>query len=461
MLRSLAITLFAGTLFSVSSSAATPGQPACHNGSYRSSTNDLLVITGATRLRYFLLDGRTGFLRPGEGDTWLTVPGFIPDAEATGNARLGACDAEKITFSPDGGTPQLYTRVPLDVTDTTFDSGGTQLTGRLIAPRKSHYTVTVLVHGSEAAGAINAYNWQDRLPAQGVGVFVYDKRGTGASGGTYTQDFDVLAKDVVAGVAEARRLAGESAYGVGLLGGSQGGWIAPLAATRTRVDFVGVLFGLAVAPIEEDGSQVRYALKSKGYGEYVQMQAQELTDATAQLILSGFTHGYENLAALKARYRGQPWYSLITGKETADNDELGEYTGKILQRDEAYLRAHGKAEFDNLNVPWTYPARRTVAELPTPQLWILAKEDSEAPSANTYRWLNNLRMSGKHIDLAMFPNTEHGIMEFETLPDGSRRPTKYAAGFFARPGTWINSVSPAAAGETAHASDDSIDDSGT
>src|SRR5690349_24077176 len=81
MLRTLAVTLFAGALFSAASSASTPGQPACHNGSYRSGTNDLLVISGATRLRYFLLDGRTGYLRRIKTVPGSPRPASIPPAQ--------------------------------------------------------------------------------------------------------------------------------------------------------------------------------------------------------------------------------------------------------------------------------------------------------------------------------------------------------------------------------------------
>lgn len=51
--------------------------------------------------------------------------------------------------------------------------------------------VVVLVHGTEHDSALDSYALQRMFPAQGIGAFVYDKRGTGVSGGTYTQDFAV------------------------------------------------------------------------------------------------------------------------------------------------------------------------------------------------------------------------------------------------------------------------------
>ena len=78
-----------------------------------------------------------------------------------------------------------------------------------------------------------------------IGAFVYDKRGSGGSSGRYTQKFLTLANDAIAALTEARRLAG-----------SQGGWVAPLAAKIEPVDFVVVSFGLAVSPLDEDRAAI-------------------------------------------------------------------------------------------------------------------------------------------------------------------------------------------------------------
>src|SRR2546430_12495624 len=48
-------------------------------------------------------------------------------------------------------------------------------------------------------------------------------------------------------------------------GGSQGGWVAPLAANRARVDFVIVAFGLAVSVIDEDRQEVAIEMREKGH----------------------------------------------------------------------------------------------------------------------------------------------------------------------------------------------------
>src|SRR3546814_13627615 len=91
------------------------------------------------------------------------------------------------------------------------------------------------------------------LPEQGVGVFVYDKRGTGRSTGSYTQDFHLLAGDARAALVEALRLAGERAGRIGFHGGRQAGWVAPLAASKTPpAQFVLVGYGLAPGARSEE-----------------------------------------------------------------------------------------------------------------------------------------------------------------------------------------------------------------
>src|SRR6185369_17904771 len=158
---------------------------------------------------------------------------------------------------PDG-TARQWVRSSTRETDVTFVSAATKLAGRLIEPPGAvdpKRPLVVLVHGSEktpAIGSVYAY----MLAAQGVSIFVYDKRGTGASGGDYTQNFELLADDAAAAMRQARKMAAGRFGRTGYFGGSQGGWVAPLAATRSSADFVAVGFGLVVSPIEEDREQL-------------------------------------------------------------------------------------------------------------------------------------------------------------------------------------------------------------
>ena len=79
--------------------------------------------------------------------------------------------------------------------------------------------------------------------------------------------------------------------------------------------------------------------------------------------------------------------------------------------------------------PWLYDPMSTLARVRAPQLWILAQDDLETPSAETTRRLAQLRMAGRPIATAVFPRTEHGIYEYETTADGERKSTRNPDGY--------------------------------
>lgn len=278
--------------------------------------------------------------------------------------------------------------------------------------------MVVLVHGAEHDSARQFDFMQRELPAEGVGAFVYDKRGTGASDGTYTQDYSVLANDAVAAVAEARRLAGARVGRVGYRGGSQGGWVAPLAATRTKVDFIIVGYGLAISPLEEDREAVAFYLKQKGYDQSVIDKAWELSDAIGLILSSNLTQGFDQLDAAKAKYAKEPWYK----------DVRGDFSYMVLPMSDDEIREKGKP-FASWNTPWHYDSMAVLEKLKTPQLWQLGADDIDAPSGETLRRLTSLQAKGLPITTAVFPHAEHGMTEYELKPDGERVSTRYAAGY--------------------------------
>lgn len=388
----------------------------CRIGAYRLSDGILIDIApseGET-LRWRRFDGTTGALHKAPDGSWSSTFGWTdrPDGKAV---SFSDCATGQIRFDGMAGR-----RIPFDVTDTKFQGRDVDLAGRLVLPKgRGPVPIVVLVHGAENTSARDWYALQRLLPAEGVGVFVYDKRGTGASGGKYTQDFDVLADDAVAAMRAARQIAGSRAARVGYQGGSQGGWIAPLAATRAPVDFVIVSFGLAVSVIDEDQEEVALEMSLKGHGPAEIARALEVADSAEAVIESGFTKGFEHFDAVRAKYRSEPWYK----------DVHGNYTYLLLPYNEAELREKGKAYV--FGTPFRYDPMPTLRMLDVPQLWILGSDDLQAPSAETSRRIKALGAEGRPITLALYPGAEHGITEYETKADGERVSTRYSAGYFA------------------------------
>jgi hypothetical protein len=279
--------------------------------------------------------------------------------------------------------------------------------------------VVVLVHGAEHDSGLIGYSLQRMLPAEGIGAFVYDKRGTGKSGGAYSQDFNLLADDAVAALREARRLGGMRVARIGYQAGSEGGWVAPLAANRAPVDFVIVCFGLAVSVIDEDQQEVEIEMREEGHSRAEIAQALEVARAAETVIASGFSQGFRQFDAVRAKYRNATWYK----------DLHGNYTWMLLPYSQSQLKAMAPKYI--WGTPFYYDPMQTLRGGTTPQLWILGGEDYEAPSAETGRRIRSLIADGRPFTLAVYPGAEHGMTLFEKGADGERVSTRYAPGYFA------------------------------
>ena len=388
----------------------------CHVGVYRlddGSWVDVAPLAGKG-LRWRRLDGSTSRMMLDAQGHWVSTLGSTSRVEGP-QPQLGPCEEERIVF--EGRTGR---RLIQDVRDTTFvGQGGTHLKGRLILPPgDGPVPIMVEVHGSEGANALDFNAFQRFAPAEGVGVFVYAKRGSGGSEGRYTQDFRILAEDAAAAVVEARRLAGDRAGRVGLHGASQGGWIAPLAASLTRVDFVTVGFGLAYGALAEDSDQVMLDLKAKGWGADVLEQAREITDVTGAFIASRGAVGFDGLEAVRAKYRAQPWFA----------DIKGEFTGLLLNTPNDQIVA--MAPVLDVGTSWDYDPLPVLSRLDAPMLWIQAEDDTGAPPEATRQRLIDLAAQGRPVTLLEYPDTDHGIVRFETTADGKRTAIGYAPGYY-------------------------------
>lgn len=387
----------------------------CRIGIYHLDAHDDVDIgpTDGDHLRWRRKDGTTGALTKSADGSWTSTLGWTdrPDGK---RVSFSECSTGRITF--DGAEGR---RIDFDVTETKFQGAGVSLAGRLVMPKgNARVPIVILVHGSEHFSARDFYPLQRLFASTGIGVFVYDKRGTGASGGPYSQNYLLLADDAIAATREARRLAGARAGRIGYQAGSQGGWVAPLAAKIESVDFVIVGFGLAVSPLDEDREAIALDMTRHGYGPEVMAKAMEVADASAAILLSGFSTGYEQLDAIRAKYGAEPWFKYVHG----------DVTYALLEMPHETLREQGPAMFSG--VPLNYDPMPVLRNLETPALWILGEDDTDAPSAETERRLRRLGAQGKPITVAMFPHADHGIYEYETASDGKRVSTRNPDGYF-------------------------------
>lgn len=386
----------------------------CTPGVYSNGQHNVVVITTiietpSAGFKYLMLDGRFG---------------------TTGSAsKPFRCHNNFITLNGDKETSHRLAPIALIRTKTTFTSAGAVLVGELIEPAGTigeSRPLVVMVHGSEQSPAIG--NSRALLLAGlGISVFVYDKRGTGQSSGIYTQNFDLLAEDAATAMTHVRTLAAGRFGRAGYWGASQGGWVAPLAATNSHADFVVVGYGLVASPIEEDLDQMLLeARQQKLPSEHVN-QIRRLSEVTAKILMSHFADGLNELQALRQEYTTKPWTNSING----------EYSGAMLRMSDADLQRIGRAVFDNLELSWDYESSQVLETIQVPLLWIAAENDREAPSERTLRQLAKLKKCNSKLQVYVFPNTDHGMYEYAEMSDGTRHFTRVTNGYFRLVAEWI------------------------
>lgn len=389
----------------------------CILGGYQMSDGRVMGLAPRSTgdLRYVFVSGESGSMSEKSPGVWSTEAD-APGAAAT--ATFDDCADGRVKFNL-GGSALEGDRIAYVIKETKFAGVDGERAGRLVLPPDGKAkAIVVSIHGSERWSGRTGERLQTLMPAYGIGVFAYDKRGTGESEGKYTQDFDVLAGDAVLAAKEARRLYGESAPPIGYWGGSQGGWIGPLAALKGGADFVIAAYGMAEGPLAEDREEVMQSLRRAGYGEAVLADAREVTDATGRVMASDFKGGFEELDAVKKKYKGAEWLDAMEG----------EFSDDFMSTPNGLIRIIGPIL--DVGTSWEYEPRPTLEAIDAPQLWILAGEDTEAPHERTLAILREIQPTKPRLDIVVFPNTEHGIQEFVVNEKGERTPTRYAEGYY-------------------------------
>ena len=129
-----------------------------------------------------------------------------------------------------------------------------------------------------------------------VGLFFYDRRGLGESGGVCCEaEIERLAGDVLAGVEALSQIPEVDANKIGLFGFSQGGWVVPNAASRSnKVAFTIVGSGGGVSIFEED---VYSHITGDEACERSDLSETEIDDLMANITPGGY-NPYEDLTTM-------------------------------------------------------------------------------------------------------------------------------------------------------------------
>lgn len=419
-----------------------------YTGAYRFDDGTLVVIgpRDTTDLRFKLMNGETGALWPSDehgnfagGAGWA---GREPVTNRVQFQRNSAGDVIALTWqrlgdikSPSGNA----IRVPLRQEIVTFPSGELTLRGKLILPEgPGPFPVMIPVHGSEDYSAVDHYSDPYIYAANGIAAFVYDKRGTGGSTGTYTANFDVLSDDTVAAIQYVRKRSEIDGAKVHLAGYSQGGWIAPLAALKdghVRSIFVG--YGVAVPVLGEDRWGYVHAFQQRGFGDKEIAEMDSVAAIIGDIVDRGQNRWSDFSRALQES-RSKPWFETAKHSDSIFGMIVGADMPLWVVRPYMWWK-YGRG--DQPFIDRLYDPAQTLAKLDVPSLWVFGGKDSSAPTQWSIDALSKLQADNKPIEYFIYPDAEHGITRFQQKDDGERVTLGYEDGYFRQQLEWFRKQS--------------------
>ena len=288
----------------------------------------------------------------------------------------------------------------------SFPHGKHRLVGDLVLPMGTGpHPAVVTVFGSGPGGR-HAYDWPARFAAGGFAFYAYDRPGCGESTGDWqTMDFADRADETLSAVAALAAHPAIDPDRIALFGGSQGGWVAPAAASRSPAVAAVVTFsGPGVSPAVQEEYRIGRALTAAGLST---------SDVAAGVAYTRFLYDRlraGNRAAAILRdldtHPNVAWLPLVRAQH--DNIEGLDFVRRILD----------------------YNPLPALHALRCPLLAIFGAADTLVPVADSVRLIEHALRASKHPDaqIVVFPDCDHGIRP--VTPGQPTTAAHRAAGFF-------------------------------
>lgn len=410
-------------------------------GAYTMSDGTQVFITpnADASLRYRLMNGETGVVWPVEGNRYAGGSGWEVREPIT-NTMSFTMHAEGRAVGlewkrSEGRAPTTLSRIDLPERIVEFASGSLVLRAKFVRPEgDGPFPTIVIVPGGERTGAVDFYPEPYVYAANGFAALVLDKRGTGESEGGYTQNFSVLADDVLAAIAWLRRQDHIHDDRINLVGCSQGGWVAPLVAMRDgHIRSMVICYGPLVSVVEEDRWGYVDALQKHGFGADAVSKADRINAVLEDITTRG-TDRWDELTALLDEARHEPWAKAAAGSDSFLGSMLATRDPKWVSRLRYWW--HVGRHTDPPFIEYSYDPVPTTAALTIPSMWIFGGDDSSMPTEWTLDEIAKLQADGKPVETKVYPHAEHGMLRFEG-GEGQRRAVGWEPDYFPFQIDWL------------------------
>jgi hypothetical protein len=276
---------------------------------------------------------------------------------------------------------------------------GAELAATLTVPSGGGpHPAVVLLSGSGPSTRQSLRKFSDQINAQGFATLVFDKRGSGASTGSWTSaSFDDNVNDASAAIAALRKDPRIDPRRVGVWGVSQAGWFIPaLAVRRPELAFAIVLTGGGATPREVEMFMHEAAL------ERANVPASDRTKAIALLnayfAWLGTGTGRQGVVDQLANAKGQAWYTPIA-------------IDGVMPSEESRPNWEWVARYDPM---------ADIQQMKLPTLIVLGAEDRMgSPTLAEERWKAGLGKAGnKRATVVVIPGMGHAATIGSTHSQG-------------------------------------------
>jgi len=354
------------------------------------------------RVRFELQTGGSAAVFDGriDGDR---IAGSFTQHGITGDFHLTRSAPPRVSAATPVPPPYLEEEV-------AFTSTAGSFAGTLTAPRGGgRHPAVVLLTGSgpqdrdETILGFGPFRLiADHLTRKGIAVLRYDDRGVGgttaAATGATTADF---ADDALAAVAFLKTRPEIDGGRIGLLGHSEGGIVAPLAATRSGdVAFVVMLSGMGVTGERILLDQAEAIARAGGAGD-VELAAEErLQRMVFAAVRAG--SGWEAVEA-EARKLALAQLETLPAEQRQALGDLGAYAERLVA-----------GQMGAVKTPWfkyflDYDPAPALTRLRCPVLALFGELDLQVPAASNAAAVRVALAQGRNTDatVTVIPGANH------------------------------------------------------
>jgi uncharacterized protein len=282
--------------------------------------------------------------------------------------------------------------------EVRFASGNVSLGGTLVLPGGSQrHPAVVLFHGSGPQSRdLFTARW---FAAQGIAALAYDKRGVGESSGNFrTGPFMDLCDDGLAGIRYLKARKEIDSKRIGVWGQSQGGWLGPLAASRSAdISWVIAVSGPGVSPGDQMLFYYEEELRARGVPEEDVLEANALRRDVWNYLFTG--QEYEHARDELSRARHKRWYGKV---KTEEDDLFGplETPAELSRPNLVRFRRE-----------MTYNPVPALRALRVPALFLFGDEDRLVPVGKSVEVIRRVLTESRNLDftIQVFHGADHGM----------------------------------------------------